>query len=186
MTTFEKAIQFILPHEEEFARGHWGDENFVVSENVSGDAGGLTKYGIDAASHPGIDIANLTRARAVALYHQEWLFYRIGLLPDKIAIAQFDVRVNGGYAVKWLQRALNAQCSLTLTVDGIMGRMTITAANLCDQDAIVGFFLEERDDRYRSLVRANPNKKKFLSGWLQRDRDLRTFLTFASNFDRNG
>ena len=79
---FLRAIKFILPHEEEFARGHWGDENFVVAENVSGDSGGVTKYGIDASSHPGVDIRNLSRSGAIAIYWLEWSKYKIESLPD--------------------------------------------------------------------------------------------------------
>src|SRR5438046_10527691 len=92
---FRRAIQFILPHEEEFARGHWGDENFVVAENVSGDSGGVTKYGIDASSHPGVDIENLTRDQAIEIYHQEWHWRNMDALPEKLAIACFGVFVNG-------------------------------------------------------------------------------------------
>ena len=104
---FLKAIQFVLPHEEEFARNHWGDENFVITENVSGDSGGVTKYGIDASSHPGVDIANLTRDQAIAIYHDEWMWRNMDALPEKLSIAMFDVWVNGGFAVLWLQTAIN-------------------------------------------------------------------------------
>src|SRR3954467_11859594 len=125
---FLRAIQFIFPHEEAFARGHWGDENFVVAENVSGDSGGVTKYGIDASSHPGVDIRNLTRDGAIAIYAREWQKYGIEALPEKIAVAQFDVRVNGGHATTWLQIALNKVAGARLVVDGNMGPATIAAA----------------------------------------------------------
>jgi lysozyme family protein len=175
---FLRAIAFILPHEEEFARGHWGDENHVVAENVSGDSGGVTKYGIDASSHPGVDIANLSRDDAVAIYWTEWEKYNIDALPEKIAIAQFDVRVNGGYAVKWLQRALNevgaGSPSSRLSVDGAMGPATIAAANACDETAVVRYFIKERDARFESI--ATGRRAKFLNGWERRDRDLEKFL----------
>jgi lysozyme family protein len=173
---FLRAIKFVLPHEEEFARGHWDDENFVIAENVSGDSGGVTKYGIDAASHPGVDIKNLTRAGAIAIYWQEWCKYGIEALPAKIAIAQFDVRVNGGYAVKWLQRALCA-CGFNVVVDGIMGPATITAANAAPQACVVAYFLNERDARFKAI--ATGPRAEFLAGWEQRDKDLRAFLGVA-------
>jgi Glycosyl hydrolase 108 len=94
---FLARFQIIFPDEEAFARGHWVDENFVVAENVSGDSGGVTKYGIEVSSHPGVDIRNLTRHGAVAIYASEWQRYSIEALPETLAIAQFDVRVNGGY-----------------------------------------------------------------------------------------
>jgi lysozyme family protein len=179
---FKRAIAFILPHEETFARGHWGDENYVVTENVSGDSGGLTKYGIDHASHPGVDIANLTRDQAIEIYAREWEKYGIDALPEKIAIAQFDVRVNGGYATKWLQTALNA-CHLPsspyhlLVVDGVMGPATISAAQNLNEDqerAILVSFIGQRDARFEAI--ATGSRAKFLAGWQQRDRDLEKFL----------
>lgn|GEM_PF-1663759 len=176
-TKFLRAIAFILPHEESFARGHWGDENFVVAENVSGDSGGWTKYGIDASSHPGVDIQNLTRDQAIEIYWQEWCKYRIEELPEKIAISQFDVRVNGGYAVKWLQRALNGVCGARLDVDGVMGPATLAAASRCDQDAVVRYFIQERDARFESI--ATGPRAKFLAGWKARDRDLERFLSLT-------
>jgi lysozyme family protein len=172
---FLRAIQFIFPHECEYARGHWGDENFVVAENVSGDSGGVTKYGIDASSHPGVDIRNLTRDGAIAIYAREWQKYGIEALPEKIAIAQFDVRVNGGYATKWLQLALNQVAGARLVVDGSMGPATILAANQCDQDSVLRYFIRERDARFESIA-AGP-RAKFLAGWESRDRDLEKFLS---------
>lgn len=176
---FLRAIAFILPHEENFARGHWGDENYVVTENVPGDSGGLTKYGIDKSSHPNVDIANLTRDEAVEIYWQEWQKFNIDQLPDRIAIVQFDVRVNGGYAVKWLQQAINAVGGfrVKLAVDGSMGPQTICAATACDQNAVVAYFLKERDDRFRRI--ASGGNAKFLAGWLARDADLRRYLQAA-------
>jgi lysozyme family protein len=171
---FLRSIDFILPHEEEFARGHWGDENYVIAENVSGDSGGVTKYGIDASSHPGVDIANLTRDDAVAIYWAEWGKYNIEALPEKIAIAQFDVRVNGGPAAKWLQTTLNEIEGENLVVDGVIGPETQDAANRCDQDAFCRYFITLRDERFERL--ATGSRAKFLEGWEQRDRDLEKFL----------
>jgi lysozyme family protein len=176
---FLRAIQFIFPHEEEFARGHWGDENFVVAENVSGDSGGVTKYGIDASSHPGIDIRNLTRDGAIAIYAREWQKHGLECLPEKIAIACFDVWVNGGHAVAWLQAALNKVAGTKLVVDGNMGPATMAAANsLNDQpstlNALLRYFIQERDARFESIAKGS--RAKFLNGWESRDRDLEKFL----------
>lgn len=177
---FLKAIAFILPHEESFARGHWGDENFVVTENVSGDSGGLTKYGIDASSHPGIDIKNLTRAGAIEIYWHEWLKHNLDFLPEKLAIAMFDVWVNGGHAVAWLQAAVNlVRQSSRLAVDGVMGDGTLAAVHALGPDgeaAVVEHFIQERDARFESIARNNPQDRQFLDGWEQRDRDLEKFL----------
>lgn len=182
---FIHAINFVLPHEEEFVRGHWGDENYVVAEHDPHDPGGTTKYGIDQRTHPQIDVEHLDRDGAISLYYQEWLFYHCFLLPDRIAVAQFDVRVNGGYAVAWLQRALN-DARITpgkppviaprLTVDGVMGPATIDAANSCDQTSVLRYFITQRDRRFDSLAQSNPDFQRYLAGWKNRDTDLRSYL----------
>jgi hypothetical protein len=150
---FLHAINFVLPHEEEFARGHWGDENYVIAEHDPHDPGG-----------------------AIAIYYQEWRFYHIFLLPERIAIAQFDVRVNGGHAVAWLQRAINAVGHLSLKVDGVLGPATINAANTVNETPVLRYFINERDQRFAALAADNANFASFLKGWLQRDRDLRAYL----------
>jgi lysozyme family protein len=180
---FLLAIAFVLPHEEEFARGHWGDENFVVTENVAGDSGGLTKYGIDQRSHPGVDIAGLTRPGAIGIYHDEWKWRNLDALPAKLAVALFDVWVNGGYPVKWLQRAINATNLLkrvpSLVVDGDLGPKTIAAAQACDQAAILRYFINERDSRFALLAANIPKDRQFFKGWKQRDIDLTAYLLAA-------
>jgi lysozyme family protein len=171
---FLRAIAFILPHECEYARGHWGDLNFVVPENVSGDAGGVTKWGIDARSHPGVDIAGLDYKGALSIYDSEWRKRSLDFLPEKIAVCLFDVFVNGGSARQWLQIALNQICHAGLVVDGQMGPATLAAAHTCDEDAVVRYFIQERDERFNRIAKGH--NAKFLEGWLDRDRDLKKFL----------
>ncbi len=179
-SAFQQAIAFVLPHEEEFARGHWGDERYVITENVPGDSGGLTKYGLDEAGNPGIDIASLTRDQAIEIYHHRyWLAHDLDALPTKLAICAFDVWVNGGHAIAWLQHAYNIAPSHGdrpfLAEDGLLGPTTLAALASADQDDVIRIFLEQRDARFQALAQ-NPARSKFLSGWLQRDRDLATYL----------
>jgi len=179
-TAFDTAIKFILPHEEEFARGHWGDENYVITENVDGDSGGLTKWGIDKSSHPNVDIANLTKDAAVMIYYGEWENHNLDSLPDKLAICAFDVWVNGGHANQWLQMAYNCVDGNKpfLKEDGVLGPISLAALNSCSPieiDSIVKQFLAERDARFEQLARTE-SMAKFLSGWEQRDADLRKYL----------
>lgn len=177
--SFVMAMQFILPHENEYARGHWGDPKFVVAENVSGDSGGVTKYGIDKSSHPGVDIANLTEEGAWAIYWKEFQAHRLDLLPNKIAVAVFDVYVNGGHPIEWLQTAINAAGRTPpLVVDGGLGPSTLNAVQqLTNIEAVLSSFIKLRDQRFEAI--ANGGRAKFLSGWLQRDADLRKFLSVA-------
>ena len=184
MTPFERAISFVLPHENAYARGHWGDENYVVTENVAGDGGGKTRWGIDAAGNPGVDIDHLTKADALLIYHHKyWLAHNLDALPEKLAICAFDVWVNGGHATRWLQHAYNTAPSLGrhgfLAEDGVMGSMTLSALQQASPlvvDEMAAIFLQQRDERFRALAE-RPSQARFLAGWLQRDQDLRKFLT---------
>lgn len=74
------------------------------------DSGGLTKYGISANAHPGVDIANLSEAQALAIYRRDYL----GKLPlsgrsAEAATVALDAAVNHGpgFARKILAAAGN-------------------------------------------------------------------------------
>jgi len=176
---FNDGINFVLPHEDEYARGHWGDPNFVVTEDVPGDTGGLTKYGIDQASNPGVDIANLTQDQAIQIYwNHYWNAHNLDSLPEKLAICCFDVWVNGGHANLWLQHAINQTgYQPHLAEDGSLGPVSLAAAAVCDQAAVVSGFISERNARFVALANAHPNDQQFLKGWEQRDSDLAVYLT---------
>jgi len=97
---FAPSLEFVLRHECVYEAGHDNDLNFVVCENVPGDSGGLTKYGIDAANHPGVDIRNLTLEGATDIYQcGEWTECHCDELPKGIDTATFDCAVNNGAAV---------------------------------------------------------------------------------------
>ncbi len=185
MTPFDRAIAFVLPHENAYARGHWGDENYVVVENVSGDAGGLTKYGIDQRSHPDVDIVHLTKSQAVSIYRKTyWDAHNLDALPDKLAICAFDVWVNGGNANLWLQHAYNIAPSHGnkpfLKEDGVLGPISLAALASANLNEMVTLFIGQRDTRFRFLASHYANDERFLLGWLQRDADLRKFLGSVS------
>jgi len=67
MKRFDSFLPFI--YKWECVRDKKGN---VISESDPSDPGGLTKYGIDKASHPHVDIKNLTEPQARAIYQDEW------------------------------------------------------------------------------------------------------------------
>lgn len=183
---FKAAAAFTLMHECEFEPGHYGDMNFVISEHDANDPGGTTKFGIDARDHPGIDIESLDLADALRIYHDgltdsrgriyaggEWTECFCELMPDRWAMAVFDVAVNPGLvARKWLQETVGA------TPDGIIGPKTIVVIKSAG-DADLRAFLDRRDAYYRSLAAAKPSYLEDLSGWLNRNNDLRRALNLG-------
>jgi lysozyme family protein len=175
---FQESLGFVLRHECVYAAGHEGDFNYVVAENVPGDGGGCTKYGIDAASHPGIDIAELTLAEATGIYRNgEWTECRCDELRTGLDTAVFDCAVNNGVAVAGilLQRAILA-CGYGAVVDGEIGPQTVRAGNVAGGPELLHRLLQLRRQRYADIVLHHPGDAKFLKGWMARVDDLEMLL----------
>jgi len=114
--TFDQAFERLLGHEGGYV-------------NNPHDPGGETKFGISKRSYPGEDIANLTEARAKQIYFLDyWGPAGCDSVPDGLRFDLFDMAVNSGVstAVKTLQRALGE------VADGVLGPLTIQAANAID------------------------------------------------------
>lgn len=171
---FNRSLKFVLEHETVYAKGHYGDMDFAVTENEDNDPGGLTKFGIDQRSHPDIDIEDLTVDTASLIYKREyWDAAHCYELPWPVSQVHFDASVNCGIgqATKFLQRTVGVYD------DGAWGPNTkrassefidergakATAIDLCDQ----------RERFYRNLVDQKPRFHRFLEGWLNRVSDLR-------------
>jgi lysozyme family protein len=175
---FIPSLGFVLRHECVYAPGHDGDLDHVVCENVPGDTGGCTKFGIDAASHPGVDIRGLTLAQATAIYHEgEWAHCRCDDLPKRLDTAIFDCAVNNGLIVAGilLQRSIIA-CGHGVVVDGEIGLQTVRAAIASNGPELMERLLQLRRQRYTDIVLHHPGDAKFLKGWLARVDDLERFL----------
>jgi lysozyme family protein len=147
---FDAALAFVLEHEG-------GDK---ITDDPR-DPGGLTRYGICQRSYPGLDIRNLTRADAAAIYARDyWQASRCDKLPPTIAFMHFDCSVNQGVgaAAKLLQEALG------VIPDGKIGPNTIAAALMAKPIPILIEYAARRGKRYAD----NPNFDRFGLGWLRR------------------
>jgi len=124
----------------------------VIAENDPDDPGGVTKYGIDKASHPKVDVANLTLDQALAIYYSEWKHNECESLPAPLGEVYFNACVNCGVgrAIKLINQAPNH-----------------TAKE----------FLDAQDDFYRRLVEAKTKLRKYLKGWLNRTAALRKWAS---------
>lgn len=74
---------------------------FVIDDLEGGgelvrDTGGLTRWGISEKGNPGVDIANLTRGAAEAIYRRKYWIPELAGLPQDAAIVAFDASVNHG------------------------------------------------------------------------------------------
>jgi len=142
---FTKFIPFILEWETEYNR-----DGSVRTEHDPDDPGGTTRYGIDQRSHPGVNIEELTKDQAVAIYFVEWAHDGCEDMPPKLGEAYFNVAVNAG-----LGRA--QKC------------LAVSDGDVCK-------FIDELERFYRSLAENHPVMRKYLKGWLNRTHALRKFL----------
>ena len=156
MKTFDQFFEWLMKWEGE------------VYENDPDDAGGATKFGIDQRSHPDVNIRNLTREQAKAIYRAEyWGAVKADQLPWPLNWIVTDIAVNNGKgrAAKWLQEALGVK------VDGKIGPQTIGMANSVHVAAVRESLLKRRESFYRSIAKGS--QAKFIRGWLNRNNSLR-------------
>lgn len=61
-----------------------------------------------------------------------------------------------------------AQELVGVDVDGVVGRATIDALNSFDENVFDYKFDEEEIEHFREIVASNPQKSRFLDGWINR------------------
>lgn len=135
--------------------------------NDQRDPGGETNWGISKRSYPDVDVKNLTRAAAKAIYARD--FWKRGRMDDydgAIAFQVFDFAVNSGIdtALRKLQRAAG------VADDGHIGPVTVAAIKAKSVSDIVMLFTAERLEFWTQLS----TWPTFGKGWARRAaRDLR-------------
>lgn len=111
--------------------------------NDPNDPGGETKWGISKRSYPHLNIKELSRDGARALYYTDfWLRIHADKLRDGVAFQLFDFAVNSGIgtAVRYFQRALG------VADDGYWGPRSQAAADAASEsDQIMGLCAERLD-----------------------------------------
>lgn len=160
---FDQAIILILQYEG----GYINDPD---------DPGGETKYGITKSSYPNLDIKNLTKPAAVAIYRKDfWNANNIESFPDPIRLMMFDMAVNMGMqnGGKVLQRALN-RLGGEFQGTGTIGQFTLDAVKKANPILLRQWITVERMAYYNQLVIKKPVKLKFLLGWTKRAIDMLT------------
>jgi lysozyme family protein len=125
------------------------------------DPGGETNWGISKRSYPSIDIRNLTRDGAKAIYYRDfWSKIGADVLPFGIVFQLFDFAVNSGIdtTVRALQRAIG------VADDGHWGPVSATALRNISESDLIMVVIAERLDFMRKLKNW-PNAGK---GWAGR------------------
>ena len=138
MDLFNKAIDRLLSHEGGFTNDARDTGNWTSGKVGMGVCRG-TKYGISAASFPDIDIANLTREEAKAIYRQRY-WDAVSDVSDAVRFQMLDAGVNHGTwrAIKLLQKSIGA------TADGVWGPASAAKSAATDNNDILLSFLAHR------------------------------------------
>lgn len=148
MIDFDTAIERVLGHE-----GGYVDD--------AADPGGETNWGISRRSYPTLDIRNLTRDGAKAIYRRDFWDPVASKVDNSALVAQlFDAAVNHGMgnATRFLQRALD------VADDGHFGRVSAAALRLADIKDVHLLYMAERLEFWTKLTRFD----RFGRGWVRR------------------
>lgn len=151
--------------------------------DVPGDAGGATKWGIAQRYNPEVDVKNLTRDGAMEVYHKKhWMLMNLDTILDyDVAYEIFENGINSNhwFAVQCVQGSLNL-FGVKLSMDGQIGPVTAAAINafkdkhalLKMQNLLQGMMLIVGFENF-SVVKTMILKRyayagKFLRGWMKR------------------
>ncbi|MCU4158377.1 hypothetical protein J1N10_20565 [Carboxylicivirga sp. A043] len=178
MKTFDELFDGVIKHEGYYA-------------NVEGDRGGETYMGVARNLHPDwegwqyidayketygkipwnfkIDVPQLTQL--VKDFYKQTFYKRFkvddisnGSLQEII----FDWCVNSGvWGARGVQRVLNQFFDADLKMDGIIGKMTLTAIANCQPKELFGEIKKARIRYYHKIAKKGKNHL-FLEGWLNR------------------
>jgi lysozyme family protein len=157
--TFLRAIKITLQNEGGYV-------------NNPKDPGGETNFGISKRSYPTLDIKNLTKDDATAIYYRDWWSTHPfeQMTSADLACKVFDTCVNLGVSrgVKFLQRCLQANGHPEVTDDGNFGPHTLVVTNSMDGPSLLAVYRTTQANYYKALVAAKPDLQQFLKGWLNR------------------
>lgn len=146
MSHFDEAVEIILRHE-----GGYVDH--------PSDPGGRTNFGISQRAYPTIDIKQLTRDAAKAIYKRDyWDVCKCEELPWPLSLYVFDAGVNQGTgrALRMLQRTLGVK------EDGNIG--PVTRAAITQSKHIGPHYMATRAIAYSELS----SFAIFGRGWMRR------------------
>jgi lysozyme family protein len=123
MDNFSACLSFTLEMEGGYTNNPNDPGNWTGGHIKIGQLRG-TKCGISAASHPDLDIQNLSLEAIRDIYYKDYFMLIQGdKLQLPLAMVAFDAAVNAGVkkSIVWLQQ------SLKLQEDGICGPQTLSA-----------------------------------------------------------
>lgn len=129
--------------------------------NHPSDPGGETKWGVSKRTYPDLDIKNLTRQDAKAIYKRDfWDAIHADEMYDGVAFQALDFAINSGIqtSIRKLQKAVGA------ADDGYWGAVTQTKISAMTETDVIMRFAAERLEFFASLQTFDV----FGRGWTRR------------------
>jgi lysozyme family protein len=174
MADVNQAIEFVLPQEVSAK-----DPGAIT--NISGDRGGMTRYGLASRWHPELVAKNfydrlkmpdavaepLALATYACAYAAPLLLSEIDDQDVANRVLSFAVNEGQCEAVGILQAAC-AACGEPLNIDDRIGPATIAAVNAINPAALLAALRSREEAFYEHLAASNPSDEKFLAGWEHR------------------
>lgn len=157
---FDIAIERLLSHEGSYSANPKDPGNWTGGRVRVGELKG-TKFGIAANTYPTLDIKNLTRDQAKAIYRRDfWDAIRADQLQFALAFQLLDGAINSGIgqALRWVQRAVG------VADDGAIGPVTLAAIKAADRNDVLFRFNAQRLD-FMTRLSNWPDASK---GWARR------------------
>ena len=189
--------------EERFKRMFDASMEYEVGGKINGyvndesDNGGETVYGITRKNHPNLKVwASLDAQKGIVnkrayripddemeeilnVYHKDYYSkLNVGYInDDSLGMQLFDFGINAGVS----RSAKTLQKILRVTTDGIVGRQTVTTANLRKASDLREAFRKARIEYYAALARKGHNAK-YYNGWVRRANECdKSFLQQVNN-----
>lgn len=160
MDRFPVYIERILSHEGGYSNDRRDPGNWTGGKVGVGVLKG-TKFGIAANTYPKLDIKNLTRAQAIAIYRRDfWEAVGAHALHPAFSFQLLDAAVNHG--IDNARRML--QTALEVAPDGIIGPVTLKALRTANVTDLVLNFVAARIYFYTGLSKF----KIYGVGWMRR------------------
>ena len=163
----DNELNTILQSEGGFQNDKEDTGNYVNGKLIGTNRGitpaALAEYrGVDPSTITVDDIKGVTEQEARDIYEQNYyLKPRINELPKDIQASVFDMNINAGRnSIKILQRLAGVKA------DGVIGPKTLYAVK--EANITPAQYADARIEYYKKVVERDPDKSKYLNGWIRR------------------
>lgn len=163
----DSQLNTILESEGGFQNDKEDEGNYVNGKLIGTNRGitpaALAEYrGVDPSTITVDDIKGVTEQEAREIYKQNYYMKpRINELPENIQASVLDMNINSGRnSIKILQRLAG------VSDDGVIGPQTLKAVQ--EANITPNQYADARIEYYKKVVENNPEKRKYLNGWINR------------------